>query len=210
MGSRTNNAEVDDGESITFTTSKSSIPKEKPQIIRPLSRKDIFYSGSVVNLPEYQSQKSLANYRQSVISLSKSVRGDIKDTDVEKARQQPLCPCLVLPDSFKEALATMMDISLLKNPVFLLIGISNVFGMAGLYVPFVYLVEAAVKDGIERNSEANRVCFIKSGPFKERERGRNREKEREIAFTSEPHCDRAAASRRSERKGTSSLYNFNG
>lgn len=54
-------------------------------IIRPLSRKDIFYSGSVVNLPEYQSQKSLANYRQSVISLPKSVRGDMKDVDVEKA-----------------------------------------------------------------------------------------------------------------------------
>lgn len=40
----------------------------------------------------------------------------------------------------------MMDISLLKDPVFLLIGISNVFGMAGLYVPFVYLVDAAVLD----------------------------------------------------------------
>lgn len=59
---------------------------------------------------------------------------------------EPLCPCLVLPDSFKEALATMMDMSLLKDPVFLLIGISNVFGMAGLYVPFVYLVDAAVLD----------------------------------------------------------------
>ncbi|XP_033324372.1 monocarboxylate transporter 9 isoform X2 [Megalopta genalis] len=160
MGSRNNNAEVDDGESITFTTSKSSIPKEKPQIIRPLSRKDIFYSGSVVNLPEYQSQKSLANYRQSVISLSKSVRGDLKDTDVEKAAQQSLCPCLVLPDSFKEALGTMMDVSLLKNPVFLLIGISNVFGMAGLYVPFVYLVDAAVLDGIERNSASFLLSII--------------------------------------------------
>lgn len=79
---------LQDGESIIFTTSKSSIPKEKVQQIRPLSRKDIFYSGSVLNLPEYQSQKSLANYRQSVISLSKSVRGDIKDTDIEKARQE--------------------------------------------------------------------------------------------------------------------------
>lgn len=52
----------------------------------------------------------------------------------------------MLPESFKEALATMMDMSLLKDPVFLLIGISNVFGMAGLYVPFVYLVDAAVLD----------------------------------------------------------------
>ena len=37
----------------------------------------------------------------------------------------------------------MMDTSLLKDPVFMIIGISNVFGMAGLYVPFVYLVDAA-------------------------------------------------------------------
>lgn len=57
---------------------------------------------------------------------------------------EPLCPCLELPESFKEALGTMMDMSLLKNPVFLLICISNVFGMAGLYIPFFYLVDAAV------------------------------------------------------------------
>lgn len=37
----------------------------------------------------------------------------------------------------------MLDVSLLKDPVFMLIGISNVFGMAGLYIPFVYLVDAA-------------------------------------------------------------------
>lgn len=37
----------------------------------------------------------------------------------------------------------MLDVSLLKDPVFMLIGISNMFGMAGLYVPFVYLVDAA-------------------------------------------------------------------
>lgn len=37
----------------------------------------------------------------------------------------------------------MLDVSLLKDPVFMLIGISNIFGMAGLYVPFVYLVDAA-------------------------------------------------------------------
>lgn len=49
----------------------------------------------------------------------------------------------MLPESFKSALATMMDVSLLKDPVFMLIGVSNLFGMAGLYVPFVYLVDYA-------------------------------------------------------------------
>lgn len=54
-----------------------------------------------------------------------------------------LCPCFVLPESFKSAIGTMLDVSLLKDPVFMLIGISNMFGMAGLYIPFVYIVEAA-------------------------------------------------------------------
>lgn len=49
-------------------TSKASLTA---RMVRPLSRKDIFYSGSVTNLREYQSQKSLTNYRNSVISLPK-------------------------------------------------------------------------------------------------------------------------------------------
>lgn len=47
-----------------------------------MSRKDIFYSGSVTNLPEYQSQKSLTNYRNSVMSLApsnvQSRQGDVE------------------------------------------------------------------------------------------------------------------------------------
>ncbi|XP_026474103.1 monocarboxylate transporter 14 isoform X3 [Ctenocephalides felis] len=147
-------------ETASMFTSKTSLARERPQIVRPMSRKDIFYSGSVVNLPEYQSQKSLTNYRNSVVSLPRYAR-DMRDgRDIEKAEQYDLCPCLVIPESFKSALATMMDFSLLKDPVFMLIGISNVFGMAGLYVPFVYLVDAAVLDGIEQNSASFLLSII--------------------------------------------------
>lgn len=62
---------------------------------------------------------------------------------IDMISEYDLCPCFVLPESFKSALGTMLDVSLLKDPVFMLIGISNMFGMAGLYVPFVYLVDAA-------------------------------------------------------------------
>lgn len=54
----------------------------------------------------------------------------------------------------------MMDFSLLKDPVFLLIGISNVFGMAGLYVPFVYLVDAAANQGVDRGSASYLISVI--------------------------------------------------
>ena len=42
-----------------------------------------------------------------------------------------------------EVLKEMMNFSLLANPLFLLIGISNAFGMIGFYTPFVYLPSMA-------------------------------------------------------------------
>lgn len=42
-----------------------------------------------------------------------------------------------------EVLKEMMNFSLLSNPLFLLIGISNAFGMIGFYTPFVYLPSMA-------------------------------------------------------------------
>ncbi|XP_014278918.1 monocarboxylate transporter 9 isoform X4 [Halyomorpha halys] len=144
-----------DVESVCFATSKVSMSARK-ELVRPLSRKDIFYSGSVVNLPEYQSQRSIVGYRQSVVSLPKYHRGP----DGEVIEPPDLCPCCTLPESFKSALATMLDFSLLKNPVFLLIGISNVFGMAGLYIPFVYLVDYAVEEGIERSTASMLLSII--------------------------------------------------
>lgn len=44
------------------------------------------------------------------------------------------------------ALSQMIDVSLLKDPAFMLISISNLFGMAGLYVPFFFLVDSAKID----------------------------------------------------------------
>ncbi|RZC42356.1 uncharacterized protein BDFB_003190, partial [Asbolus verrucosus] len=153
--SRNNNSEVD-VESLACT-SKLSLPRErsKSNMVRPLSRKDIFYSGSIVNLPEFhQSQKSLTNYRQSIMSIPR-----VKGLDAEGVPGD-LCPCLVLPESFTSALAQMMDVSLLKDPVFVLIGISNLFGMAGLYVPFVYLVDCAKADGIDANQASLLLSII--------------------------------------------------
>lgn len=67
-----------------------SLPREKSLMVRPLSRKDIFYSGSVVNLKEYQSQKSLTNYRQSVLSIpNRPSKTEVVDgVDVEKAERK--------------------------------------------------------------------------------------------------------------------------
>lgn len=163
-------ADMDEnGMEMGMTASKMSLSQRQDsgKMVRPMSRKDIFYSGSVTNLPQYQSQKSLANYRQSVLSLTKyeksmqSVHRLDPLAEAERQREQyDLCPCLGIPDSVKSVINNMLDVSLLKDPVFMLIGISNVFGMAGLYVPFFYLVDAAKISGIEPDSASFLISII--------------------------------------------------
>lgn len=74
-----------------YTSRVSLTPRDTGKMVRPLSRKDIFYSGSVTNLREYQSQKSLTNYRNSVISLTKYEKDarDARDgiSEVEKGER---------------------------------------------------------------------------------------------------------------------------
>ena len=59
-----------------------------------------------------------------------------------------------------EVLKEMMNFSLLANPMFLLIGISNAFGMIGFYTPFVYLPSMAatfIRNVISRNQNSTTV-----------------------------------------------------
>lgn len=82
-----------DSESVCFAVSKQSLHARK-EMVRPLSRKDIFYSGSVINLPEYQTQKSLTSYRQSVVSLPRyGTQRAMDGGDVEKGPRKYSSQC---------------------------------------------------------------------------------------------------------------------
>ena len=115
----------------------SSLSASKKDLARPLARKDVFYSGSVTNLPEYQSQKSLGSYRQSIVSIPKAVQSG------KAGEKQSGGCCRCIPEATRKEISGLMDFSLMKDPVFLFIGISNIFGMLGFYVPFVYIIDAA-------------------------------------------------------------------
>ena len=117
----------------------SSLSASKKDLAaRPLARKDVFYTGSVTNLPEYQSQKSLGSYRQSIVSIPKAVQTSSKAGDKKSGG----C-CFCISESARKEISGLMDFSLMKDPVFLFLGVSNVFGMLGFYVPFVYIIDAA-------------------------------------------------------------------
>ncbi|XP_043193230.1 uncharacterized protein LOC122365772 isoform X2 [Amphibalanus amphitrite] len=130
--------------------SRTSLPRPG-EMLRPMSRRDIFYSGSIAHLAQYQSQRSLASYRASVLSLPHE--GYAED------QHDPNTWACVLPAGCG-VLAEMVDMEILRNPLFMLICASNVFGMLGFYVPFVYIVDTAVNRGVEPDKAAFLLSVI--------------------------------------------------
>lgn len=47
--------------------------------------------------------------------------------------------CYICPESVTRILTTMLDLSLLKSPSFLILAISGGLTMLGFYTPFMYL-----------------------------------------------------------------------
>ena len=48
----------------------------------------------------------------------------------------------------------MTDLSLLRNPAFLIPCLANLFAAIGLFIPFVYIVDRAVSFGVEPETAA--------------------------------------------------------
>jgi hypothetical protein len=47
--------------------------------------------------------------------------------------------CRLCPEAVRRTVATMLDMSLLRSPTFLLLSFSGFITMMGFYVPFMYL-----------------------------------------------------------------------
>lgn len=108
--------------------------------VRPMYRDDIFFGGSLARLPQYSSRSNLG-YTMSVTRLPTQ-----EDIEEEKTNSCKLCP-----ESVRRTLATMLDMSLLKSPSFLLLALSGGFTMMGFFVPFMFLTERALGNGMEES-----------------------------------------------------------
>ncbi|CAH1278476.1 unnamed protein product [Diabrotica balteata] len=121
-----------------------SMTKRKGSL-QPMARKDVLYTGSIQNLKEFQSRTSLAEYRNSVHSIQKP--------KLSKRQENSCC-------NLSEFFGNLVDMSLIKNPVFLVLAFASVFAMISFYIPFVYLVELAKSKGIEESQGAMLISII--------------------------------------------------
>ncbi|KAK7488006.1 hypothetical protein BaRGS_00020751 [Batillaria attramentaria] len=127
----------------TAGQSLHSLSVSKKDLARPLYRKDIFYSGSVLNIPQFRSQPDMKSYITSITTIP----GELAYLTGESK-------------SCSDTLQEMLDMSLLKDPGFLLICLGNVLAFLGFYVPFVYCVDFAQSMGIDSSSAAFIISVI--------------------------------------------------
>jgi len=121
---------------------------------RPLYRADIFYSGSILQLPQYKSQQDVHNYSKSVMAIPAEL------TPAETAEVSCLWRNLPLWREAKHTLMGMTDCSLLNDPLFLITAVSNLLCTIGLYVPFVYVTDRAVEAGVSPGDAAFLLSII--------------------------------------------------
>jgi len=114
-----------------------------------MGRKDIFYSGSLLNIPEYK--KDPERYRRSMINCKEEIL-----SEVETEKESNIC--CIKADS--KILHQMLDFSLFKDPIFMMYATSNFLTSIGFNVPYVYTVDRAVLWGIDGKDAAFLLSVI--------------------------------------------------
>ncbi|XP_052255650.1 monocarboxylate transporter 12-B-like isoform X2 [Dreissena polymorpha] len=108
-------------------------------VMKPMDRKDIFYSGSVQHLPEYVRAGNEVNFVRSMLSVhEKNAEEDTETTE----------------SSCGKIFKTMFDFSLLKSPTFVLYLMACFLCMMGFFVPFIYIPEIAKENGMSSSQSA--------------------------------------------------------
>jgi MFS family permease len=110
---------------------------------RIFDRQDALYTGSLARVDEFkQCDGNIEKYVHSISALP-TIPADEVDTKSKNGG--------CADSQLTSVITQMFDLSLLRSPTFILIGLSGFFAFAGLYTPFVFVTEKAEKElGIEK------------------------------------------------------------
>ncbi|CAI5455108.1 unnamed protein product [Caenorhabditis angaria] len=125
-----------------------AVAKDVEELNRPLSRMDIFYSGSTTNL-HVRSRANTMN-REEVVENLKHARDLAKDNvqqvylstmNLQEAADGHIAITekKSVKDDILQALRALLDRTLLASPSFLTLAFSGTLTLSCFYVPFIYL-----------------------------------------------------------------------
>jgi len=134
-------------------------------------RKDILYSGSLYNIPEYKSNprrysryhiKTMENVERSRLTSEATENDIVTDIEVsETPNEQKCCQCIPISEEASKGLHQMINVGLFRDPIFVMFVISNFFTSIGFNVPYVYTVDRARQElNIEEKSASYLLSVI--------------------------------------------------
>lgn len=136
----------------------------------PIYKPDIFYQGSLMNIPQYRSRNvSLSEdhedehlmQRHPSIRRSREIAiSSARDDSDSEAEATTLCGVVPCSAETKDTLKQMLDFSLFKDPIFVLFTVSNFLTSIGFNVPYVYIVSRARELGISTDDASLLLAII--------------------------------------------------
>ncbi|XP_066597428.1 monocarboxylate transporter 5 isoform X2 [Prorops nasuta] len=120
-----------------------------------MSRQDVLYQGSLESIRNYSNSQILENHEDPEVRIRSSMRS-LQNVHIHKKSESEQCVEEKSANVFKE----MLDLSLMKDPVFLLFTLSNFCTSIGFNIPYVYLLAQAEERGIEKSVASYLLAVI--------------------------------------------------
>ncbi|TMS37077.1 hypothetical protein L596_004090 [Steinernema carpocapsae] len=156
------------GDSMLSVAISGVDPKE---FMRPFNRRDIFYQGKQLSqlprIPDLHPgccsrtvcgafvRNGSCRFWQPHEPNHRGIADEFEDIDfIDDSK----CKCV--PFIIRNAFSEMIDLNLLKEPIMMLLTISNILGMLGFYVPFMFIISMAVEKGVGASDAALLLSII--------------------------------------------------
>lgn len=112
----------------------------------PFDRPDVFYQGSLMNIPSYRSRLDLKQQHEGSVFLERprsSFAYKHKKYRDDDDGSTTICGVIPCSRELKENVNDMMDFSLFRDVIFIMFTISNFLTSIGFNIPYVFLVARA-------------------------------------------------------------------
>ncbi|CAH0556449.1 unnamed protein product [Brassicogethes aeneus] len=129
----------------------------------PIDRIDVFYQGSLMNIPSYRSRLDLKHGEDELfVQRRPSTYSYRRRAAVEEEDEPATTVCGFVPCSqeTKDTLNEMLDFSLFQDVIFILFTVSNFLTSVGFNIPYVYIVPRAKVLGLTDNEGGALLSII--------------------------------------------------
>ena len=115
--------------------------KIEQELLKPFARKDVFYTASILSLPECKAQPNMASYITSVLTLP---------INTEPAS----CACACVSEHTQVTIREMLNVSILADPFFIVIALSQSIIQLSYFVPIFFMTDHCLSLGFPASKGA--------------------------------------------------------